>query len=112
MPGRDARAARMAVDLTQAAVAAAVRLDRTWISRFELGDAPGGVILLLANSRHHRDLIPEHRVLIEGVCPVDGREALEVLAAGRPPRPAGGYDQRRACDGPPGWGRLGAWRCP
>ena len=39
--GRDARAARIAADLTQEAVASVLRLDRTWISRFELGDAPG-----------------------------------------------------------------------
>jgi len=45
-----------------------------------------GVILLLADTRHHRSLIREHRVLMEGVCPVDGREALEAFAAGRPPR--------------------------
>lgn len=39
--GKEARAARIAADLTQSSVADTVKLDRTWISRFELAHAHG-----------------------------------------------------------------------
>ena len=188
--GKEVRAARTAADLTQASVADTVKLDRTWISRFELGGAPGitlrtvfeiaavvgldvsvrtyaagdpirdtaqarllerlheelpsavgwqtevplpsigdprawdavlrigpqrwgveaetrigdlqararslqlkrrdggvdGVVLLLGDSRHHRTLLKDHGVLLEGVCPVSSEQALVALRAGRPPR--------------------------
>jgi transcriptional regulator with XRE-family HTH domain len=44
-----------------------------------------GMILLLADSRHHRALIREHAPLIQAEFLVDGRVALERLAAGRSP---------------------------
>ncbi|MFN8519413.1 MAG: helix-turn-helix transcriptional regulator [Chloroflexota bacterium] len=44
-----------------------------------------GLILLLADTRHHRALIEEHVSLIRAEFPVDGRVALERLAAGRSP---------------------------
>ncbi len=44
-----------------------------------------GVILLLADSRHHRAVMREHGALIRAEFPVDGRVALERLTAGRSP---------------------------
>jgi transcriptional regulator with XRE-family HTH domain len=44
-----------------------------------------GMILLLADSRHHRAVLREHAALIRAEFPVDGRVALERLAAGRSP---------------------------
>jgi hypothetical protein len=44
-----------------------------------------GAILLLANSRWHRRLVREHEDWLRSAFPVDGRETLASLAAGRDP---------------------------
>jgi transcriptional regulator with XRE-family HTH domain len=44
-----------------------------------------GVILLLADTRHNRDLLRHYGQLLEPQFPVPGAEALAALAGGRPP---------------------------
>ena len=46
--GRQCRDARTGADLTQAAIARAVGVDRSWVSRFERGDASGISLVLAA----------------------------------------------------------------
>lgn len=45
-----------------------------------------GVILLIAESRHHRTLLRDHAAVIRAAFPVDGRDALAALKEGRPPQ--------------------------
>ncbi|MFN8621527.1 MAG: helix-turn-helix transcriptional regulator [Chloroflexota bacterium] len=44
-----------------------------------------GVILVLADTQHHRDLVARHARFLKQLFPVSGDDALAALRAGRPP---------------------------
>lgn len=49
------------------------------------GDVEGGVLLVLNDSRHHRELLQWHGAILREAFPIGAREALARLSRGQAP---------------------------